>query len=173
MPPKRSIRRAVLAVLLLSVGVPLAHAADGGQRVHRCVGQHGEIVFTGLPCKADPTNTGPDTAAPAPTDRCAASRDELRTRIAAAIARRDPNALAGLARWQGIGANAASAHLRTLRELVQRPLLAIDDDGDVGAEAADTGGAALRVRSGSGDTGGVREYTFGVSVVGGCYWLVW
>ena len=144
-----------------------AHAADDGQRVHRCVGQHGEIVFSGLPCGADPASAGvaadPTVASP-PADRCATSPDQLRTRIAAAITQRDPNALAGLARWHGIGAGAASAHLRTLRELVQRPLLAIDDAAD---------DAGLRVRTGGGDAGSVREYTFGVSAMNGCYWLDW
>lgn len=103
-----------------------------------------------------------------PADRCASSREALRARIADAIARRDPNALAGLAGWHGIGASAAAAHLRTLRDLVQRPLLAIDDDDDATGEIA-----GLRVRTGSAESGGVREYTFGVRVAGGCYWLSW
>lgn len=163
---------------LLMLSVPMAHATDGGQRVHRCLGQHGEVVFTGLPCAADAATAGAaaeDTPSAVPVDRCAASREELRARIAAAIAQRHPNALAGLLRWRGIGASAATAHLRTLRELAQRPLLGIDDSadaaqGEAGIRSASDG---LRVRTGSGDAGGVREQVFGVSVEGGCYWLAW
>lgn len=139
--------------------------AQDGQSIHRCAGRHGEIVFSGVPCTAAPQAIGgiatPAAAAPA-ADSCPANDTELRERVAAAIARNDPNALAGLMRWQGIGSAAATQRLRSLRQLAQKPLLAIE--GDAGA---------LRVRTGSGDDGGVRELTFGTESANGCRWLAW
>ncbi|MEO7323579.1 MAG: hypothetical protein ABIW82_01985 [Dokdonella sp.] len=157
------------------------YGKDSGQNVHRCVGLHGEIVFSGLSCAASAA-TGTEflpAAATAPlpaADSCAASRSELRERMVAAIARHDPNALAGMLRWRGVGGEAAKGRLRTLRDLARRPLLAIDgvadtpaDDGDNAVDAAD----GMHVRTGGGDSGGVHEHAFGIALEGGCYWLLW
>ena len=168
----RALRRGTWLALLLSI--PLAQGAESGQRVHRCIGAQGEIVFSGLPCSAGATDASAGDPASAVTPApgaCAASRKELRDRVMTAIAQHDPNALAGLLRWRGVGN--VDARLRTLRELVQRPLLAIDDDGEAGGDASTAPASeTLRVRTGSGDAG-VREQTFGVTVEGGCYWLGW
>lgn len=141
-----------------------AHAQDG-QAVHRCAGRRGEIVFSGLPCSVAAEAVGgiATPSAPVPAaDSCPAGDAELRERVAAAIARRDPNALAGLMRWQGVGSAAAAQRLRSLRLLAQKPLLAIEDDA-----------GTLRVRTGSGDDGGVRELVFGTESANGCRWLAW
>ncbi|GAA0716922.1 hypothetical protein [Dokdonella soli] len=160
----------------------IAQAGSTGQTVHRCVGRHGEIVFSGLPCAAGESAAisaavATTASAPQADAACPASREELRDRVAAAIARRDPNALAGLLRWQGVGASAAGSRLRALRDIAQRPLLAIDSTGAVDGSPDDTqaldASDSLRVRTGSNESGGVREHAFGVGVEGGCYWLVW
>lgn len=146
------------------------HAQDAGQRVHRCVGAHGEIVFSGLPCTADSgavTSTAATIVSVA-DGACPASPDALRERIAAAIARQDANALAGLLRWRGVGAAEAASRLAQLRQLAQRPLLAIDVDG--GSESP---GGSMRVRTGSNERDGVREHRFGLSLESGCHWLTW
>ncbi len=171
-----------LGVLLLTTAA-LAdddYARDSGQRVHRCVGLHGEIVFSGLSCAAS-ESTGTEfsstsAATPLPAaDSCPPSRTELRERVAAAITRHDPNALAGMLRWRGISGEAAKARLRTLRDLARRPLLAINatsdsqSNDDIAVDAAD----GMHVRTGSGESGGVQEHAFGVALEGGCYWLVW
>jgi hypothetical protein len=153
------------------------YGTDNGQKVHRCAGHHGEIVFSGLPCTATESATAAlsaasTTALPA-ADSCPASREALRDRIVAAIARHDPNALAGMLRWRGVGAAAADSRLRTLRELTRHALLAIDSDAATTDAAESEVAAGLRVRTGGGDAGGMHEHAFGVSEEGGCFWLVW
>lgn len=171
---------ALVGALLIALAAP-ARAAPDGQTVHRCIGAHGEIVFSGLACSggttANASAPGTDSAASTlSTDTCPTSREALHDRIGAAITRHDPNALASLLRWRGVGARAAGDRLRSLRDLVQRPLLAVDR-GDAGDTASDTPAAAtgdtLRVRTGSNESDGVREHRFGVEVEGACYWLVW
>lgn len=158
--------RTCVAILCILLSAADAARAQEGQPVHRCAGKRGEIVFSGVPCTAAPEAAGSiagvATVAPPSADSCPANDAELRERVAAAIARRDPNALAGLMRWHGIGSSAAAQRLRGLRRLAQKPLLAID--GDAGA---------LRVRTGSGDDGGVREISFGIESANGCRWLAW
>lgn len=174
--------RNLAAHLPLAAALVLASAdvrADGSQAVHRCVGRQGEIVFSGLPCTATAAAAAAVVAdAPAPAAdaaTCPATREELRERIAGAVARRDANALAALLRWRGVGSRAAAERLRALRELVARPLLAIDTGGDdvPTGEATDRSGDALRVRTGSNETDGVRSHTFGIDVAGSCLWLAW
>lgn len=157
--------RTLMFYVAVSAAANVGAQAQDGQSIHRCAGRHGEIVFSGVPCTAAPEAVGaiatPAAAAPA-ADSCPANDTELRERVAAAIARRDPNALAGLMRWQGVGSAAATQRLRSLHQLAQKPLLAIE--GDAGA---------LRVRTGGGDGGGVRELTFGTESANGCRWLAW
>ena len=152
--------------IALSAGANASAQQQDGQSIHRCAGRRGEIVFSGVPCTAAPEAIGgiatPAAAAVPAADSCPANDTELREHVAAAIARHDPNALAGLMRWQGMGSAAATQRLRSLRQLAQKPLLAIE--GDAGA---------LRVRTGSGDDGGVRELTFGTESANGCRWLAW
>lgn len=170
------VHPALAAVLMLAAAQ--VHG-EGSQTVHRCVGRQGEIVFSGLPCTATEAAvsamTAPDAPAPVADATCPATRAELRERIAGAVARSDANALAALMRWRGVGSRAAAERLRAMRELVARPLLAIDAGGDE-MQTSDTperSGDVLRVRTGSNETDGVRAHTFGVDVAGGCHWLAW
>ncbi|MFI4970266.1 MAG: hypothetical protein ACHP7D_08655 [Lysobacterales bacterium] len=176
--------RQILGFILLiaPMGAPTRARADDGQAVHRCVGRHGEIVFSGLACAATDAASGSTaaadaTTAPLSTTACPASFDELRGRLAAALTRHDANALANLLRWRGVGAGAATERLRVLRDLVKRPLLSIDG-GDATDDAATIAGPAtasgsLRVRTGSNESSGMREYTFATGLDSGCYWLMW
>lgn len=150
-----------------------AIAQESGQRVHRCIGTRGEIVFSGLPCAAEAATAAEIAAGETSASiACPSSPAELRERIGAAITRKDANALAGLIRWRGIGGGEAGSRLGELRQLVQRPLLAIETDG--GAPDPSTPAAeALRVRTGSNEQDGVREHRFGVQLESGCYWLTW
>ena len=157
-----------------------AQGASSGQTIHRCIGAHGEIVFSGVACAAGALPTSPsgaDSAAPnLSTETCPASREALEERISAAIARHDPNALASLLRWRGVGTRAAGERLRSLRDLVRRPLLGLDanvanDTADAIPSHSDDG--TLLVRTGSNESDGVREHQFGVDVENSCYWLSW
>lgn len=164
-----------LCAFALQSTIALAEDSADGQQVHRCVGRHGEIVFSGLACNASESvgysagATATTSAAP-PADSCPASQQELRDRLAGAIARHDANTIAGMLRWRGIGGAAANDRLRALRDLVKYPLLALD--GAAAGTGAPTS-AGLWVRTGSNTQGGVREHAFGVDLEGGCYWLVW
>lgn len=183
MPSFRAIQACVSAALALSA-MPFAQAGPG-QSVHRCAGRHGEIVFSGTPCSAGAALGARASAVPAMPDArdCPASREELVERVAAAIGRSDVNALAGLLGWGGVGARAADERLRMLHELVSRPLLAIDREGDGDSDAYAYAGRGrdadalhvdrLRVRTGGGDAGGMREHAFGMEVAAGCHWLAW
>ncbi|WP_395680731.1 hypothetical protein [Dokdonella sp.] len=149
-------------LLLLATGA--AFAQDDGQRVHRCAGRHGEVVFSGLPCieaNLAGTSMGTSDAAPPPADSCPASQEELRDRLGAAIARHDANTIAGMMHWRGVGGAAANERLRSLRELVRYPLLDL------------ASGDGLHVRTGSNTTGGVRDHSFGIEEDAGCWWLTW
>jgi hypothetical protein len=164
---------ATLLLIGFSIAADLYAQDASGQAVHRCLGSHGEIEFSGLPCAANnavdvaPADAASATESTLPAN-CPASREELRTRIAASIARHDANGLAGLLRWRGIGRGSAGSRMRALDELARRPLLAID-----GADGAAETSEGMHVRTGSNETDGVREQSFGVLAEGGCYWLTW
>ncbi len=177
----RIIARGLLTLTLAS-GSAAAQVAGAGQTVHRCAGPTGEIVFSGLPCGAPEspgTATGAsDTASSAPlsVNACPVSRDELRDRVAALVARHDTNALAGLMHWRGVDARTANSRLLILRDLLKRPLIAIEAPSDLdetfdNPAALDNG--TLRLRTGSDDAGGPREHVFGVAADPRCYWLTW
>ena len=155
--------RALLCVVA-TLAASSAFAQDG-QRVHRCVGRDGEIVFSGLRCNEDTSSTGSiggATQTAPPADACATSPAQLRERIASAIARHDANTIAGALHWRGVGGREANARLAQLRALVREPLLSIEDNG-----------AGFDVKTGSHLDAGVRNATFGVESAGGCWWLTW
>ncbi len=159
------------ALLLVAIGFAHAQEAETGQRVHRCIGQRGEIVFSGLSCTA-PQSAGITRGATAPavagqtgvdavaTTSCPNSRRSLIDRLNEAIARHDGNAIAALLRWEGIGAT--TRRMAELHDLVRRPLLSLDEDA-----------SGVRIRTGSNRSGGVRELRFGVRSSAGCHWLYW
>lgn len=166
----------------LALCLASARAGEAGQAIHRCAGANGEIVFSGLPCT---TSAVTDSAMPAPgttgtplrIDACTASRHALRDNVAAAVARHDTNALAGMLRWHGVDGASVDNRLHALRELVKRPLIAIDAQEGYLDETGDPtllDGDSLRVRTGSDASGGPQERAFGVTVdADGCYWLLW
>jgi hypothetical protein len=168
-----------VAIALAWVAPYAAHAE--GQNVHRCIGEHGEISFSGAPCAASASVLSGSGAPARSADRgiaapttCAASADALRDVIADAFARRDANTIAGVMRWDGVGGAAARERMRELVDLTGRPLLGIDiDNGAVGESApGETEAAQLTVRMGSLE-GGASEHAFRLMPSGGCYWLDW
>lgn len=158
---RRLPRAGVLLLALLLPGV--APAGDTGQRVHRCVGHNGEIVFSGLRCSEEASAVTASAAAAAAdlprADECARSGAELRERMLAAIARHDANAIAAMMHWGGVGGAAARQRMAELRALVAEPLLSLDVDAD-----------GLSLRSGGAGAGVVH---FGVYADGACHWLEW
>ena len=168
-------------VLLFVLAAPCAAQTDDGQAIHRCIGEHGEIVFSGVACgateiRADPRpSSSPATdAASAVAMACPRSPDELRNLFANALARRDTNAISSLVRWDGVGGAEARARLKEIAELGQRPLIGVELDGDVRfAKDVPEPSGTLTVRTGSTSYGGPREREFRVGASGGCYWLDW
>ena len=112
------------------------------------MGADGNPVFTDQPCAAlqatpvaeapaaKATNAiPPQEPAMTPPVLCAASVPELRQSVLEAFSRRDPNRLAGLMLWSGYGHAAVVADIRSLSELMQRPLLDVDDTSEDAAPA--------------------------------------
>ena len=161
---RRLALKPLLPILLFAASC--ASAQDDGQRVHRCVGRRGDIVFSGLPCNemslaGGSAEAGAAVGSAPPANSCPVSYEELRERLSAAIARHDANTIAGMLHWRGVGGAVAAERLHSLRELVRHPLLDLDS------------GAGLFVRTGSNTTGGVHEHAFGVEEDAGCWWLTW
>jgi hypothetical protein len=208
--PSRRIRLLLLLLLLL----PMSAAAQDG--IHHCVGPDGNPLFTDQPCAAlgaTPVADAPaarpgvgvttgllqEPSAPTPV-LCASSVAELRQSVLEAFSRRDPNRLAGLMLWGGYGHEAVVADIRSMNELMQRPLLDVDEtstediapapsrSSDVGdlehslnpastaapavAPAPPAGNRQIVVRTAASDGSGVaRETHFGVVRRSGCLWL--
>ncbi len=181
----------LLCMLALLACAPLAHAQHD-QPVYRCIGPHGEPVFSGQPC---------GTPAPAPGTSasvrgtgfsavCATSPEALRQAIARAFAAHDVNQLAGLILWYGMDQGSARTALRSLSAWLKQPLTGIAvtraagppfADADSGPPPVTTSGepasassvAALPPTSLDVSTGGVDGATrdFGLVESGGCWWL--
>jgi hypothetical protein len=179
------MRGAWLFSWLLGLSASAIAHADDGQRVHRCVGEHGEIVFSGLPCGAG-ARIGADAGTSASNTQsavalaCPRSAGELRSVLGDALSRHDTNAVASLVRWDGVRGAEARERLREIADLGARPLLGIELDA--GAEAAfessgETDGESppveLVVRTGSDEHGSPREHAFRIGASSGCYWLDW
>jgi hypothetical protein len=160
-------------------------AAAAGQNVHRCIGEHGEISFSGTPCggatipvagSAPATQLSPGEH-PIAASTCPASADALRDVIAQAFARRDANTIAGVMRWDGVGGASARARMHELADLTGRPLLGIDidnaaDGNDNSPESPRPQATSLTVHIGSLE-GGASEHEFRLTPSGGCLWLAW
>jgi hypothetical protein len=116
-------------VVMSAHAIWLALALSGNGNVYRCVGAHGEPVFSGQPCNSS-DNRAIAAPVPAPDDgwngACAASADELRDRVAAAFDSGNVNALGALFLWRGYGTRSAYARMRELRTLLKQPLAGID-----------------------------------------------
>ena len=181
----------LLALLALLACVPIARAQHV-QPVYRCIGAHGEAVFSGQPCGTP----APARSADAPVRAngsgtvCASSPEALRQAIAGAFATRDVNQLAGLILWRGMDQGSARATLRSLAAWLKQPLTGIASasatdppfadahsgppPGTTGGEPASTSSVAALPPTGFDvSTGGVDGTTrdFGLVESGGCWWL--
>ena len=183
----RSFALQLLCLLALLACAPLAHAQ---QQVYRCIGAHGEPVFSGQPCGTPAPQPGQSGGAQASVagSVCAASPRELRQDIAQAFATHDANRLAGLILWRGMDQVSARATLRGLATWLKLPLagIAIDyangpsltDDNPPPSASSDTPAGTpnsasqppvgFEVSTGGGD-GSTRA--FGITEFGGCWWL--
>lgn len=130
--------RCIFAVILIAL-VAAPALARAQETVHRCIGEHGEISFSGARCAGASASPSESTTVKSIGDRpggaastCPASPDALRDLVAAAFARRDANLLAGAMRWDGVSGGAARERMRELSDLTQQPLLGIDLDADRG-----------------------------------------
>ena len=186
----RSVK--LLCLLALLARAPLAHAQHD-QPVYRCIGPHGEPVFSGQPCGTPAPAQGMSAPAVPGTgfsSVCAASPEALRQAIARAFATRDVNRLAGLILWYGMDQGSARATLRSLAAWLKQPLTGIAftraagppfADTDSGSPPGTTNGApastsSVAVLPPTGfdvSTGGVDGATrdFGLVESGGCWWL--
>ena len=181
----------LLCLLALFACASLAHAQHA-QPVYRCIGVHGEPVFSGQPC---------GTPAPAPGTSasvqgagfsavCAASPEALRQAIAGAFAARDVNQLAGLILWRGMDQGSARTTLRSLAAWLKQPLTGVAFTRAADPPFADThsgpppvttsgepaGTSSVAASPPTGfdvSTGGVDGTTrdFGLVESGGCWWL--
>jgi hypothetical protein len=180
----------LLCLLALLTCAPFAHAQHA-QPVYRCIGAHGEPVFSGQPCGTPAP--APATNAPAQASAfsavCAGSPQALRQAIAGAFAAHDVNQLAGLILWNGMGQNSARATLRALAAWLKQPLTGIAiaraagpplADANAGPSPASTtepaSASSVAASPPTGfdiSTGGVDGTTrdFGLVESGGCWWL--
>lgn len=120
---------AVMITALLATPVWLLASLLGtaSTDVHRCLGAHGEIVYSGQTCTSlgaemEPSYTGNQMW----THGCAANADDLLDRVAAAFDTRDVNLLGGLFLWRGFGTRNAYQHMRKLGEMLEHPLADVD-----------------------------------------------
>lgn len=181
----------ILCLLALFACATLAHAQTA-QPVYRCIGAHGEPVFSGQPCgtPAAAGGTSAHVQGAGFSAVCAASPEALRQAIAEAFAAHDVNRLAGLILWQGMGQASARNTLRSLGAWLKQPLTGIAftraagppfADADAGPPPVTTSGepanassvAALPPTGFDVSTGGVDGVTrdFGLIESGGCWWL--
>ena len=165
-----------LCLLALLACAPLAHG-----QIYRCIGAHGEPVFSGQPC-GNPAPASSSAAAPGNSfgDVCAASPQALRQAIGEAFTTRDVNRLAGLILWRGMDQASARSTLRSLAEWLKQPLIGVaiartagpPFDGLSPATSAGAANAAMQPPTGfeiSTADGATRD--FGVTEFGGCWWL--
>ncbi|HEX5961187.1 MAG TPA: DUF4124 domain-containing protein [Rhodanobacteraceae bacterium] len=166
-----------LCLIALLACAPLTRA-----QVYRCIGAHGEPVFSGQPCgaPAPPPVTG--AAGSNFGGVCAASPEELRQSLAQAFSGHDVNRLAGFILWQGMDQASARVTLQSLAAWLQQPLTGIATAyatgpplmasapppvaGPTGTASASAPPIGFEVATGDGAT---RD--FGISEFGGCWWL--
>lgn len=114
----------LFCLVALPACAPLAHA-----QVYRCIGAHGEPVFSGQPCGTPAPRRSDGASATTGTfgGVCPASPGELRQAINDAFQDDDVNLLSGLILWQGIDQASARATLRSLADWLKQPLAGIAD----------------------------------------------
>lgn len=138
----------MIRVFVLLCALLVTSAANADTRVYRCVGAHGEVAFSGMPCSTTNMTVEPGTGA---TDdghaqwlnSCATSARDLRDRVAAAFDSDDVNLLGGLFLWRGVSNRTAYRRMRKLRQLVDQPLAGLSLDGAPRWQADSGGYGAL------------------------------
>lgn len=181
----------LLCLLALLACAPLVRAQTA-QPVYRCIGAHGEPVFSGQPCGTPAPTPGTSAAVQGTgfSAVCAASPEALRQAIAGAFAARDVNQLAGLILWRGMDQGSARATLRSLAAWLTQPLTGVAFTRAAGPPFTDTDSGPLPITTSSEpagassvtavpptgfdvSTGGVdgSSRDFGLIESGGCWWL--
>lgn len=186
-----------LAALLCLIALACVAPAAAQTLIHRCIDANGQALFTDQPCMAlQATPVAPArSSTPAVTEHtvpslCAASLGALRQSVIDAFAGRDANRLAGMMLWDGYGRGAAIADIRSLTQVMKRPLLDVDipqqqrsepasvgtlDDPftmDVTPDSAPAAGNQLVLHVADNDgSGGPRELRFNIVRQAGCLWL--
>lgn len=198
-------------LLAMLLAAPAVHAQAAGT-IHRCVDNQGHQIFTDRHCAdmqatpALPPPNVPGATAPTPSrqpsaapELCAASVGALRQQVVDAFATHDPNRIAGLMLWNGYSQHAVVGDIEALHDLVQQPLIDIDDgssppsteppdiydvsrpltellaprDGDPEATDAAPPAAQLVLITGLGHgDGSTRETRFALSRQSGCVWML-
>jgi hypothetical protein len=181
----------LLCLLALLACAPLA-LAQHVQPVYRCIGPHGEPVFSGQPCGTPAPASGTNTPVQGTgfSAVCAASPDALQQAIAGAFTTHDVNQLAGLILWSGMDQGSARATLRSLAAWLKQPLTGIaftratgpppagtDPDLPPAATTGEPSSASSATASPptgvdvsiGGVDGATRD--FGLVESGGCWWL--
>lgn len=185
------------ALLLLALMVPVfCGARDAQAQIHRCIGAHGEPVFTDQPCgsaelSASLASGSPDhdeagAAGTASSGNgssiaatCPHSPEEVRDRIAGAFDDDDTNALAGLFDWRGFSRRSADARLKDFSRWLKHPLIGVQFSGATDPSGAQPDDAdyvpsdpsALTVLTQSSGEPAADARSFGVVEKGGCWWL--
>lgn len=169
-------------MITLAVAAWMALSPVDASSVYRCVGSHGETVFSGQPCNtpAEPALRAEEPTTPIIDDHCASSANELLERVLLVFDGGDVNALGGLFLWRGFGTRSAYARMRELRQLLLRPLVRVDLGGppDWIADTAGYGrlpgdGASWIIIETAGDDIGAptQVQRFALSERDGCVWL--
>jgi hypothetical protein len=166
----------ILCLLAFAACAPLAHA-----QIYRCVGAHGEPVFSGQPCgNPAPASSNAAATGNAYVDVCAASPQALRQAIGEAFTTHDVNRLAGLILWRGMDQASARSTLRSLAEWLKQPLTGVAIARAAGPPFGGLSPAApasandvvmqppngFEISTADGATRGIGVTAFGV-----CWWL--
>lgn len=163
----------------------MAFAASTQAPVYRCIGTHGETVYSEQPCGAhgEPfTAPGYDNG----IDRahgwgghCATDAQSLSDRVAAAFDSGNVNDLGALFLWRGFGTRAAYARLNRLGTLLDKPLAGLDIVADPVPGWPRQGPAvaglprSLRIQVADPGMGedATETWTFPLQQRDGCLWL--
>lgn len=121
-----------IAVLLLLAAATQAWPQTARAEIHRCLLPSGQHVYSDRRCvdlgavRRLPDHDAVDTGrASLYRGRCSASLRDLKYALLAAINSHDVNALAALYHWPGMSTAGATATMRRLNAIVQRPLVDI------------------------------------------------
>lgn len=168
----------LIAALIVLAAFQNAYA----QHMHRCLGAHGEPVFSDRPCDAshaDATAASSmghvDAASTLIRGRCAASTEELRDLVIAAMHARDTIAFSGLILWTQGGAKSVRAQLGTLAMLTQEPLQSAELDLATDSERSPSGeqhSLLLRTLRNAERVPQMAETRYALINRDGCWWLM-